>query len=727
MATILFLGANPSSTTRLALDAEVREIAQRLVKSEHRDDLRLVQEWAISIEDLHEHMLRHRPAIVHFSGHGSSAGQLVIDDGAGRAVPLDRGAVSDLFRILRKEVRCVVLNACFSEEQANGIAEHIDCVVGMSAAVKDGVSLAFAGAFYQAIGFGESVQTAFDLGKNKMALGALGQAEVPQLVVRTGVSAADVVIARAAPRAPAGPVYKGSVEVDEVREGLVVGVHDNVAGGGEVSGTARAKIASGGEIAGVVIGEVGAPKADRVKAPMFCSECGEKVVATAKFCANCGARIGPGAAPAAAPAAVAPAAPPAPAAPAKSVVVSGDVRAENVSGGDVAGVRVEQVSAEKVQFQANVIQVKLSDEQVALLARAQALPTEVQTPSSVEKISQVAGDLSAMRRSVDEVLARMAQAEAQGRVAQAAQAGDVRVRRTDLLVKKAILLETEAQEMVFDQGRKWREAQERRGGMGQRGGAQIDLADFFGGIDQKEYSRKLAEAHALFEEASRLEPANTEILLHLYQISGTIGADARTREQILYRIGSLLRDPKNDMERFHLAQAMFLGAASQEPVQIEQIRTARGMFERLGRADWVKLCDEHLSPAQNARGGGGGMAGGGMASGGMAPHGTAPAGFGGPAFKPVGAWRVADSVGGILVVELRADGQLQGGYQAGPLANAQIGGRWGFDAVRQLLQIQAVLNGYMPLANVIAIRGMQGGMYVGEDGNGMMFYLQRLM
>lgn len=51
-ATILFLGANPSGTTRLALDREVREIGERLRGSQHRDAFRIQQEWAVRATDL---------------------------------------------------------------------------------------------------------------------------------------------------------------------------------------------------------------------------------------------------------------------------------------------------------------------------------------------------------------------------------------------------------------------------------------------------------------------------------------------------------------------------------------------------------------------------------------------------------------------------------------------------------------------------------------------------
>ncbi len=194
MTAILFLGANPQTTTRLALDYEVREIKQRLLLSAHRDSFQLIQEWAVRPEDIQEHLMRHKPEVVHFSGHGSSFGQIVLDDGRGGAVPVSRETLANTFRILKKNIRCVVLDACFSIEQARAIAEHIDCVVGMNCSVKDTVAITFAGAFYRGLAFGESVKSAFDLGCNQVDLAVLGQADVPQLVFRTGVSADKVFI-----------------------------------------------------------------------------------------------------------------------------------------------------------------------------------------------------------------------------------------------------------------------------------------------------------------------------------------------------------------------------------------------------------------------------------------------------------------------------------------------------------------------------------------------------
>lgn len=188
-ATILLLAANPSTETRRALDREAREIDQRLRGSEQRDAFRIEHAWAVRTGDLQACLLRYRPTIVHFSGQGSAAGELLLEDGAGRAAAVSTAALAGLFRVLGREIRCVVLNACFSEPQARAIAEHVDCVVGMSGAMRDDAAFAFAGAFYQALGFGEDAQTAFDLGCSQIELAGISGGDVPRILLREGVDA----------------------------------------------------------------------------------------------------------------------------------------------------------------------------------------------------------------------------------------------------------------------------------------------------------------------------------------------------------------------------------------------------------------------------------------------------------------------------------------------------------------------------------------------------------
>lgn len=179
---ILFLAANPEDTEQLRIDKEIRQIKQALLRTEFRDKFDLEQEWAVQVSDLQGHLLRHKPDIVHFSGHGSEASEIILEDDAGNSQEVPARALSKLFEIFKEDIRCVVLNACYSEKQAQAIAQHIDCVVGMSQAIGDEAAISFAVAFYQALGYGKDVKTAFDLGNLQMHLENLNEQDTPKLL-----------------------------------------------------------------------------------------------------------------------------------------------------------------------------------------------------------------------------------------------------------------------------------------------------------------------------------------------------------------------------------------------------------------------------------------------------------------------------------------------------------------------------------------------------------------
>ncbi len=174
MTKLLFLAADPLDTDPLRLDEEMRAIDISLRQADFRDQFDLRSHWAVRIGDLQELLLRHQPDIVHFSGHGSAASEIVLQDAQGRGVIVPTDALSDLFGVLRDDIRCVVLNACYSADQAEAIATQIDCVIGMTDAITDVASIEFATAFYRALGYGRSVKTAFGLGCNQIDLADAG-------------------------------------------------------------------------------------------------------------------------------------------------------------------------------------------------------------------------------------------------------------------------------------------------------------------------------------------------------------------------------------------------------------------------------------------------------------------------------------------------------------------------------------------------------------------------
>lgn len=192
---VLFLASDPFNCERLALGREAREIGQRLREATAGSGFDVKHELAARPSDIDASILRHRPSIVHFSGHGGSAGALLLEDNQQQAVPVKPADLARLFRIVKGDIRCVVLNACSSEAHARAIAEHIDCVVGMAAPIQDESALAFSSTYYQALGLHASVKTAFELACNRIDREGLPNANVPRLLVREGIDPSTVVLA----------------------------------------------------------------------------------------------------------------------------------------------------------------------------------------------------------------------------------------------------------------------------------------------------------------------------------------------------------------------------------------------------------------------------------------------------------------------------------------------------------------------------------------------------
>jgi TIR domain/CHAT domain len=189
----LFLAANPKSTNRLAIDEEMHEIERKFRAAEHRDALVFQSAWAVRPDDLLQLLNQHQPHIVHFSGHGSSEGlSLAGDDGQERLVTTQ--ALKRLFTTLKDNIRLVFLNACYSHEQAQALIGTIDCVIGMKESIHDTAAIAFASSFYRAIGFGRSIQDAFDQGITSLSLEGIPDEDLPALLVKQGVDAKKVIL-----------------------------------------------------------------------------------------------------------------------------------------------------------------------------------------------------------------------------------------------------------------------------------------------------------------------------------------------------------------------------------------------------------------------------------------------------------------------------------------------------------------------------------------------------
>lgn len=195
----LFLAANPLSTERISLDKEIREITSKIRWADYGELIDVISIWAVRPEDLLQSLNTYRPQIVHFSGHGSEDGQIILVDNGGNPKPVSASALKSLFTTLKDNIRLVILNACYSKVQAEAIIQVIDCAIGMTNEIEDSAATTFVSTFYSAIGFRRSVQDAFDQAKVALMLDGQAQEHVPVLLTRQGVDPSQMVLVGPAP------------------------------------------------------------------------------------------------------------------------------------------------------------------------------------------------------------------------------------------------------------------------------------------------------------------------------------------------------------------------------------------------------------------------------------------------------------------------------------------------------------------------------------------------
>lgn len=179
--TILFLSSNPSNTARLRIDKEAREVEEALRRAKKGDSFDFAIKLATRPRDLSRAILDENPQILHFSGHGKTEG-IVLENDSGKAKTVTTEAISGLFSLFSDKVKCVLLNSCYSESQAQEISKYIPYVIGMSKTIPDATAIAFAISFYDAIGSGRDIEFAFNFGVSNIRLEGLAGVKIPVLL-----------------------------------------------------------------------------------------------------------------------------------------------------------------------------------------------------------------------------------------------------------------------------------------------------------------------------------------------------------------------------------------------------------------------------------------------------------------------------------------------------------------------------------------------------------------
>jgi hypothetical protein len=177
---ILAVLCNPRQTDSLRLQEEERAIRQAIQLSPHRDSFSLCTLPASTVDDFSRSLLCEEFNIVHFSGHGTEEGILFEDD-QGRPFRPPPDALARILGDYSPPIRCVLLNACLSSDEAELISQRVPVVIGMAAPISDGGAVEFSRGFYDALGAGKDEDVAYQEGVRRMHLKNFSDFVNPQL------------------------------------------------------------------------------------------------------------------------------------------------------------------------------------------------------------------------------------------------------------------------------------------------------------------------------------------------------------------------------------------------------------------------------------------------------------------------------------------------------------------------------------------------------------------
>ncbi|MBZ0205798.1 MAG: CHAT domain-containing protein [Flavobacteriales bacterium] len=196
--TVLFVAANPLDQEQLRLDEEARAIQEMIRKAKHRDSVEFRSHWAARPPDILQAVNEHDPSIVHFSGHGSEEGEMVMQGNDGESKLVTKEAMAFALATCSENIKLVFFNTCYSKAQAEAVVKHIPAAIGMNTSIGDVAARIFSSQFYSAIGFGHSVKKAFDQAKAALMLEGIPEEDVPELFCGEGFDARELIIVKPA-------------------------------------------------------------------------------------------------------------------------------------------------------------------------------------------------------------------------------------------------------------------------------------------------------------------------------------------------------------------------------------------------------------------------------------------------------------------------------------------------------------------------------------------------
>lgn len=192
---VLFLAMSPRDQMQLSLDEEARSISEMIRKTKHRDSVKFITCWAVRPLDVLQAINENNPTIIHFSGHGSED-YIAFQDDFGITKPVSTEALVQTMMASSDSIRLVFFNTCYSSSQAKAVVQNVEAAIGMNQSIGDEAARVFASQFYSAIGFGLSLETAFQQAKAALMLQGIEEDNTPELFISNEINSNEMIIVK---------------------------------------------------------------------------------------------------------------------------------------------------------------------------------------------------------------------------------------------------------------------------------------------------------------------------------------------------------------------------------------------------------------------------------------------------------------------------------------------------------------------------------------------------
>jgi tetratricopeptide (TPR) repeat protein len=204
---LLFLSAVPLGRSALNIKGEIQAIRKKIAASRQEERFQFIEEADVRLDALPGLLTQHQPHIVHFIGHGTEEGNLLLLREDGEEVEASPALLAAYLRNLPLggNLRVALFNCCHSHRVARAAMREIDCAIGMADELPDQAAPAFASDFYLMLASGTSVKVAYATARLRMSgepvmkdfttlKGAAVVKNLVRLRTRRGVKPAQVIL-----------------------------------------------------------------------------------------------------------------------------------------------------------------------------------------------------------------------------------------------------------------------------------------------------------------------------------------------------------------------------------------------------------------------------------------------------------------------------------------------------------------------------------------------------